>query len=241
MPQPNSTRRTLGVSFIQGLVRWFFRILLTIFYRVRVHGLKNYPKRDGFLVCSNHQSFLDPIVLGVVCPRPVNYLGRKTLFRFPPLALFLSLNDTIPIDRDANSIGGMKETMRRLKKGESVVMFPEGTRSGDGELQPLLPGFCPLARRTKAALMPIGIAGAFQAYPRDTLLPKPGFIHAVMGSPILYSQYQDLTDDEVTELLANRIQVCFESAKAHWQHSTGNSSLILGESDDLRPAEVELL
>ena len=156
-------RRPIHIAFGQGCVRWFFRILLTLMYRIRVHGLENYPKHDGLLVCSNHQSFLDPLILGVVCPRPVNYLGRKTLFKFPPLGWFLKWNDTIAIDREASGIGGLKETLRRIKRGETVVMFPEGTRCSDGEFHKLMLGFCAISRRSKATLMPIGFDGAFQA------------------------------------------------------------------------------
>ena len=188
-------------------------------YRIRVHELENYPEHDGLLVCSNHQSFLDPLVIGVVCPRPVNYLGRKTLFRFPPLGWFLSWNDTIPIDREATGIGGLKETLRRIKRGESVVMFPEGTRTNDGSVKPFMSGFCAVAKRSKATLMPIGFEGAFQAYSREMKFPRPGRIHAVMGKPIPFEEYSDLDDDAITKLLEERVKECFAEAQVHWNRS----------------------
>lgn len=203
----------------QTMVRWFFRLLLTLMYRIRVHGLENYPERDGLLVCSNHQSFLDPLILGVVCPRPVNYLGRKTLFKFPPLGWFLRWNDTIPIDREATGIGGLKETLRRIKRGESVVMFPEGTRSSDGEIQPMMSGFCAVAKRSKATLMPIAFEGAFKAYSRKMKFPRPGRIHAVMGKPITFAEYSHLDDEAITRLLETRIKECFAEARLRWKQS----------------------
>ena len=174
MPIKSKRRRPLLIETGQGVVRWFFRISLTLLYRIRVYGLGNYPDHDGLLVCSNHQSFLDPLILGVVCPRPVNYLGRKSLFKLGPMAWFLTWNDTIAIDRSATGIGGMKETLRRIKRGESVVMFPEGTRTSDGEFHKLMPGFCAVAKRSRSTLMPIGFDGAFRAYPRDRKFPLPG-------------------------------------------------------------------
>jgi 1-acyl-sn-glycerol-3-phosphate acyltransferase len=189
---------------------------MMVTYRVRVHGLKNFPAKGSLLICSNHQSFFDPLVLGITCPRPVNYLARKNLLRFPVFGWFLRFNDTIPIDRDAHAFSGMKETLRRLKRGESVVMFPEGTRSIDGEFKPLKLGFCALARRSKSSLMPIGIDGAYQAYPRGKALPRLGQIHVVMGKPIPYQQYHHLTDQEMADLLESRIQTCFEIARNHW-------------------------
>ncbi len=201
------------------MVRWFFRILFTLIYRIRVYGLENYPDHDGLLVCINHQSYLDPLIAGVICPRPVNYLGRKTLFRFPLLGWFLTWNDSIAIDREATGIGGMKETLRRIKRGESVVIYPEGTRTKDGEFHKLMPGFCAVAKRTKATLMPIGIDGAFQAYPADQVLPRFGRIHVVMGKPIPFDEYASLTDQETTDLLESQIRECFEQARCHWRRS----------------------
>lgn len=185
-------------------------------YRVRVHGLRNFPAQGSLLICSNHQSFLDPLVLGITCPRPVNYLGRKSLLRFPVFGWFLRFNDTIPIDRDAHAFSGMKETLRRLKRGESVVMFPEGTRSVDGEFKPLKLGFCALARRSKSSLMPVGIEGAYQAYPRGQSLPRPGRIHVVFGHPIPFEEYESMSDQQMADLLESRIRACFKTAREHW-------------------------
>ncbi len=213
-------RRPPFIAGCQVVVRWFFRMSFTVFYRIRVYGLENYPETDGLLVCSNHQSFLDPLILGVVCPRPVNYLGRKTLFRFPPLGWFLRWNDTIAIDREATGIGGMKETLRRLKRGESVVLFPEGTRTDDGEIHEFMLGFCAVAKRSKSTLMPIGFEGAYQAYSRKMLFPLPGRIHAVMGEPIPYEVYEPLTDEETAALLEKRVRECFVEARRRWRVST---------------------
>ncbi|MCP4095336.1 MAG: 1-acyl-sn-glycerol-3-phosphate acyltransferase, partial [Planctomycetaceae bacterium] len=142
MSTKKKRRRPLAVDLGQTFIRWFCRFFLFLVYRIRVHNVKHYPDDQGMLICSNHQSYLDPLIIGIACPHAVNYLGRKSLFRSPILAWFLRFNDTIPIDREATGIGGMKETLRRLKRGESVVIFPEGTRTIDGELLPLMLGFC---------------------------------------------------------------------------------------------------
>ena len=203
----------------QSVVRWFFRILLLVLYRIRVHGLENYPLTDGALICANHQSNLDPIVMGVSCPRPVNYLAKESLFHWGPMGWFLRWNDAIPIDRSGAGIGGMKETLRRLKRGESVVIFPEGSRSIDGELQPLKQGFCSLARRTSASLVPVAIDGTYDAMPPKCKTPRLGRIHLVFGPAIEPEEYQDLDDDRLTELLQQRITDCFAHARSSKQRS----------------------
>lgn len=186
-------------------------------YRVRAHQLGKFPVEGGVLICSNHQSNLDPILIGVVSPRFPNYLGKKTLFNFPPLGWLLRKLDTIPIDRSSSGIAGMKETLRRLKRDESVVIFPEGQRCFDGELQPLMNGFVALAKRTGVPIAPMGIDGAFQGWPRGTKLPRLGTIDVVFGDPILKSEYKDLEDEALVQLLHDRMQTCFNEARRRRQ------------------------
>lgn len=219
MPPDQKRIRPLHIKLSQEMVRWFFRVFLMLFFRIRVHGLENYPAHEGLLVCVNHQSYLDPIIVGVVVPRPVNYLGRKSLFKTASLAWFMRLNDTIALDREGAGIGGMKETLRRIKRGESVAMFPEGTRTPDGEFHSIKLGFCAVAKRTRSTLMPIGFDGAFQAFPRTRLLPSPGQIHAVMGKPIPFEEYESLADQDLADLLENRMRECFDEARVRWRQS----------------------
>jgi 1-acyl-sn-glycerol-3-phosphate acyltransferase len=181
-------------------------------YRIRVHRLKNYPDQDGFLICANHQSFLDPMVVGVLCPRPINYLGRKSLFKVKAIRWFLELNDTIPLDQSAG-LSGLKETMRRLKRKESVLIFPEGTRSPDGEMKSLKLGFCSIARRTKSPLLPFCFDGPYQAFPRSSKIPRLGKIEAVVGELIPYEDYAELSDQQMALLLESRMRECFDEAR----------------------------
>lgn len=207
-------RRSLPIRIAQSLVRWFFRIS-SMPFRFRVDGMKRYPRTGPILVCSNHQSNLDPMLLGCACPRPVNYLAKKQLFQFKPLGWFLRWNDTIELDRESSGLGGIKETMKRLKKKESVLMFPEGKRSIDGELQPIKRGFCTLVKKTKVTIMPVGLAGARDAWPRGSWYPNiSATIQVVFGEAIPPEQYADLSDDELTELLNEKIRECFEKARA---------------------------
>lgn len=217
MPAPTHHVRPLPVAAAQTSIRWFFRILTALVFRVRVHGLEHYPESGPCLICSNHQSFLDPIILGVVCPRPVNYMARKSLFRFAPLARFMTFNDAFSIDREATGLDGIRECLKRLKRGETVVMFPEGTRTPDGNLQPVQPGFSLMARRTRACLLPVAIEGCFQAYSRHATLPRGGRVHVVIGRPIEFPEYQNLTEAEACQLVQDRLAECFSEAQRRWK------------------------
>ena len=204
-------------SVFQRAFYRFVRLIVTIwfvlFYKIRVHNIEQSIQRGSAMIMANHQSNLDPIVIGALYPGYVSFLAKKALFKYPPLSWVLFGLDCIPIDRESTGIGGMKETLRRLKKGYRMVLFPEGQRSFDGEMVPLMSGFCALFKRTKVPIVPIGLDGPFQAWPRGTMIPRPGHIHAVVGKPIYYSDVEHLSDREMTEYVGERIRECFEQAR----------------------------
>jgi len=178
-------------------------------YRVRHSGMENIPAEGGVLVVSNHQSFLDPPLVGMGSPRRMNYLARETLFRFGPFRWLIRSLDAIAIDREGLGLSGMKEALRRLKRGEMVLIFPEGTRTPDGEIAPFLPGFTALAVRSRAAILPVAIEGACDAWPRGWKLPRLGRIRVHYGQPILPGQIGDDWDErELVRQVERRVRRC---------------------------------
>ena len=182
-------------------------------FGLRVAGRENWPASGGALVCSNHQSHFDPPLVGLTCPRRMHFLARETLFRVPVLTQVLRYFDTIPIDREGVGLSGIKETLRRLKAGELVLIFPEGTRTHDGEVAPLKPGFIALARRSRVPLVPVGIDGAYQAWPRTNKFPGLSRIAVVIGPPIAPDEFADLPDDDLLAELEQRILNCHALAR----------------------------
>ena len=139
------SQRSLPSRLWYGLLQRGLQLLAVVVYRVRYSGRQNIPTEGGVLVVSNHQSHLDPPLVGIGVPRRLNYLARETLFSFAPFRWLIGSVDAIPIDRDGIGLGGIKEALRRLKRGEMVLIFPEGTRTRDGEIAPFRPGFTALA------------------------------------------------------------------------------------------------
>ncbi|ADB18266.1 phospholipid/glycerol acyltransferase [Pirellula staleyi DSM 6068] len=205
-------KRTLAQRLFYDALRIFSRIFAVLFYRLRYQGTSHYPLEGGGLVCSNHQSYLDPVLVGMTCPRRMNYLARDTLFtgRFGWLIRFL---DAIPIDREGSGLSGIKETLRRLKAGELVLIFPEGTRTEDGELLPIKSGFCSIARRSKQPLIPVGIDGAWQVWPRKSKYPRLGRLAVVIGEPISPESMESLSDDELVKIVRSRIAAAHAEAR----------------------------
>ncbi len=193
--------------------RRFCRLATSTYWRIRYDGEENLPRTGGALVLSNHQSFLDPVLVGVCTRRRLTYLARKTLFRGPLKWLIESLN-AIPIDRDGMGLSGLKETLRRLKREEAVVIFPEGTRTPNGKLQQLLPGFVALVRRGRVPLIPVGIDGAYQSWPRHRKFPGPSVVQVEFGEPITPESLQNLADEQILAEVERRMRDCFERARA---------------------------
>ncbi len=184
-----------------------------LFFRLRVEGREHYIAAGPGLVCSNHQSYFDPVLVGMTCDRRMNYLARDTLFEVPVLKHLIHFLDAIPINREGSGLAGLKETLRRLKVGELVLIFPEGTRTSDGEVLPLKTGFCSIARRSKSPLIPVGLDGAYHAWPRTAKWPKLDRISVVIGKPILPAEMELLTDDELAAELERRIRACHARAR----------------------------
>ena len=189
------------------------RLGAIVLYRARCTGRHHVPSTGGVLLLSNHQSLFDPVIVGLACDRRTNYLARASLFRFLPFRLLIESLDAIPIDRDGVGLAGLKETLRRLKREEMVLIFPEGTRSSDGEIQPLKPGFLALARRGKVPLVPIAFDGAFQAWPRTRWWPGLGTWEVDIGEPIWPELVGQLDDEALLAEVEQRIRACHARAR----------------------------
>ena len=194
-------------------VRSCTRALLSIGFQARCWGRENFPATGGALICANHQSFLDPMVIGNSSARPMNYLARKTLFRFGPLGWLLDFVNTIPVEREGFGVGGIRETLKRLKRGEMVLLFPEGTRSSDGEIQLFKQGVATLARRSRVALVPVGVDGAYDVWPRSERFPQFGQVRVVVGEPLSAELVKTLDDTQLMDELRQRIINCIAEAR----------------------------
>jgi 1-acyl-sn-glycerol-3-phosphate acyltransferase len=192
--------------------------LTVALWRLRSEGHEWIPDSGGGLMLANHQAVFDPALIGISCRRRMHYVARDTLFKAPLLGSFLRSLDTIPIQRDGMAFSGIKETLRRLRDQELVLLFPEGTRTFDGELQPLKPGFVALARRARVPLFPVAIEGGFQAWPRWRFLPGGGRIWVQFGRPVPYCEYQDWDDPTLLREVSRRIADCQQQARHRLRH-----------------------
>lgn len=202
------SERPLANRLWYGILQRLCQLVGVYAYRVRHSGRENIPAEGGVLVVSNHQSHFDPPLVGMACPRRMNYLARDTLFKFAPFRWLINSLDAIPIDREGIGMGGLKETLRRLKRGEMVLIFPEGTRSRDGEISKFRPGFTALAVRSKAAILPVAIEGAYTAWPRRQKFPRLGKVRIHYGQPMLPAEIEGHQERELLAEIERRVRQC---------------------------------
>jgi len=170
------TDRRWGELLWYRLVQYMFATLFAALGGWRASGWHNMPATGAVLLVANHLSFLDVFLLGISLRRPLNFVARSSLF-FPVLGFLIRSVGGFPIQREGMGASGMKETLHRLRRGGIVTLFPEGTRSRDGKLAPLKSGIAVLVSRAGVPVVPAGIAGTFEAWPRSRLLPPQADPH----------------------------------------------------------------
>ncbi len=207
------TSRRMGERLWYDSLHTLCRILAVTLFRVRCFDRHRLPATGGALVVANHQSLLDPVFVGLACNRRSNFLARKSLFRWAPFRWLIRSLDAIPIDRDGPALSGLKQSLTRLKRQELVLVFPEGTRSSDGEVSRLKPGFCVLARRAGVAIVPVAIDGSFQAWPRSRRFPRLADVVICFGEPIAPDHIDACEDDDLAVLVEARLRECHARAR----------------------------
>jgi 1-acyl-sn-glycerol-3-phosphate acyltransferase len=202
MSDYNSLSHRLWYAYCRGLCRIFF----VAFFGIRSFGYKNIPTKGGALLACNHQSFLDPMAAGSCVRRQVHYLARDSLFRKPGFGWLIRSANAFPVKRGAADLAAVKESLRRLKDGQLLLLFGEGTRSHDGRIAPLQPGMAMMARRTKVPLIPVVIDGAFEAWPRNKKIWSLHTIRVMYGKPITTEQIAPLSDKDAVQIIYQRQQ-----------------------------------
>ncbi|MEO6741220.1 MAG: lysophospholipid acyltransferase family protein [Chthoniobacteraceae bacterium] len=157
-------------------------------FDLRVYGQENIIENGPALLAMNHQSFLDPPFAGISCQREIHYLARKTLFDIPVIGWILRRINVIGVDREGSDVAALKAVMRVLKAGGCTVVFPEGTRTSDGNLQSAKPGAGFIIAKTLAPVVPMRIFGAYDAYPRGAKFPRMTPVTIVVGQPIHFKK-----------------------------------------------------
>jgi 1-acyl-sn-glycerol-3-phosphate acyltransferase len=199
-PSPRSLQRTghtAAGKLLYDTLWVLCRTLSLVVFGFRARFDEPMPRAGGLLVLASHQSHLDPVLLGLASPRRLSNLARSSLFTSRLLGSLITLLDAVPIDREASSLAAMKAIISRLKSGNGVVIFPEGTRTATGRLGEIKGGFALIARKAGVPIMPVAIVGAYTCWPRSRPLPRTGRIRLEFGRLITADQIRSMTDAEL--------------------------------------------
>ncbi|MDR2441197.1 MAG: 1-acyl-sn-glycerol-3-phosphate acyltransferase [Planctomycetaceae bacterium] len=216
--QPKRPLLNRKISWQKRLFYYLIRIpvnlFFMIFYGVRFYGRNNMPNEGGVVVISNHQSYFDPPLIAAGLRRRLNFLSRKSLFRVRFFAWLIDMLDAIPLETEGIGFEGIKESLKRLRNGEMVLIFPEGARTWGGEIAPFLQGSLILAQRSKATILPTAVSGCYESWHRTKKFPRLwGKIRVIYGKPIPYSEFKDLNEEELRQLLESQIAELFQILK----------------------------
>ncbi len=212
MPPPKAprfdTRPSRRLRLWWRFLRFFCVVYFYTCYRFRATGRENIPHTGPVLFVSNHQSYLDPIIVGIGShPRQFFAMARSTLWKNPLVAWLITSLKAIPVERGEADMAAMRKCIEVLKAGRSLLLFPEGTRTDDGHTGPFKTGTMLLIRRARPVVIPVSIEGSHQAWSRGRKRPRPfGRIAVHFDKPIDADTLIDLGPEAALEQLERTVE-----------------------------------
>jgi 1-acyl-sn-glycerol-3-phosphate acyltransferase len=163
-------------------------------------------EEGGAILAMNHQSYLDPPLAGICCKREINFLARKTLLEWPILGPLFPKMNVVPVNQERADMSALKTIIKLVRGGGATIVFPEGARTLDGELQPAQPGLGLVIAKTLAPVVPMRIFGAYEAFPRGSSRIRLHPITIVVGEPMYFTKEDVATGGkDAYRLLSQRV------------------------------------
>ncbi|MBL9120536.1 MAG: 1-acyl-sn-glycerol-3-phosphate acyltransferase [Phycisphaerae bacterium] len=233
-------RRVPGGKMIRILwwdfIRFLSSGLLRILYRLRVTGIEHVPSTGPILFVSNHQSYFDPAINAMIATdRQFTAIAREKLFRFKPFGLLIRSIGALSVAGEGGDAAALKIALAELNAGRCILIYPEGTRSSDGTMQPFQRGVLLLQRRAKVDVVPVGLDGASDIWPRDRAKPLwRGRLAACAGPVIPASRLASMSADDAMELLESEVDRLRLQARAMIRERSGGRWPLRGPGDEPR-------
>ncbi len=200
---------TIVYNIFYNLAKLFARL----FFQMRVIHPERMIEQGPLILAVNHTSFIDPPLAGICSRRGVYYLARKTLLKWPFFGPLFTALFVITVDRDGNDMSALREVIKKIREGNGVLLFPEGTRSKDGNLQPGRAGIGLVIAKTGAPVLPMRIFGAFEAFPKNAKMPHFSPVTVVIGEPLYFESIELEASREAYQLLGDRVMEAIAKLK----------------------------
>ena len=193
-------------------VQLLFRIFFSVFFDLKVYGVRNVPRAGGALMVSNHQSLLDPPLLGVRVHRPMSYMAKSQLFgNNKAFEWIIRSLGAFPVRQGAGDVGAIKETVNRLKEGRMLNIFPEGGRTETGEVGPMQPGVALVVRRAGVPIIPVAIHGSYESWPKGKRFFHTHPIRIAYGPPL---DVTGMKGDQIVQLIDRAINTLYDRLRS---------------------------
>lgn len=221
----------LVISFVRStspindwLIRWWARVLVgNAGIRLRTEHPERLDPASRYVLIANHYSYLDIPCLLAAVEQPCRFFAKKSLFQIPLFGWAIARSGFIPIDRKnrRTAVESMNLAAERIKKGNTIAIFPEEGRTSTRELKPFQRGAFLLAIRSGLPIVPIAIDGTFEVLPVGKFLVNPGLVTVRIGNPIDTTQYSVRTKDELRDVTRAEIERMLGIALHGGQEATG--------------------
>lgn len=189
-------KTSIGKRITKWVVRGAIYIWCKVYYRAEIIGLENIPKEEPVIFCGNHRSFLDPPLIVATAKRDMRFLAKEELYNNKFLAFLGYVFEAIPVKRDEKDVNAIKMSLKYLKDGQCIALFPEGTRNGLKKGEKVKDGAAFFAVRSGTKVVPCGIKGGEKGNRKVTI---------TYGKPLDYSKYKGSKDKEVLDQITQEI------------------------------------
>jgi 1-acyl-sn-glycerol-3-phosphate acyltransferase len=189
----------LGHRIFLFFIKPLLGLILQIIGPWRTEGKQRVPRKGALLILSNHQSYMDPVFVQVICPRWVRFMARRPLFTMPRIGKFITWFGAFPVDQNSPDRGALKKAVELIREGNCVCVFPEGNTSEDGELLPLYAGPAVIIRQTECPIICLGLKNvrAWMPPPSEKLRAAKSLVSAKWGEVHQFKKGQ--TAEEIME------------------------------------------
>jgi 1-acyl-sn-glycerol-3-phosphate acyltransferase len=213
------------MNIVYNIFHNLAKLIARCFFSFRIVHPERMIEEGPLILAVNHSSYFDPPLVGICSRRAVYYLARKNLLEWPFLGrLFPSMN-VIPVEREGNDMSALREVIKKINEGNGVVLFPEGTRTRDGNLQPARAGIGLVVAKTLAPVLPLRIFGAYQAFPKGSRALRLTKITVVIGEPLRFTPEEVRPGcRETYQGLSNRVMEAIAALKIDDELSDNVSS-----------------
>ena len=183
-------------NILKAVVKGAIYLYCKIIYRMEIIGKENIPKEGPLIICGNHRSFLDPPLIEVTCGRDARFLAKEELTKNKFLAFLGFIFDVILVKRDSKEVKALKDSLKTLKDGKCLALFPEGTRNGLAKGEKVKDGAAFFSVRTGVKVLPVGISGGERPFKK---------VYIKYGKPLDFSEYKNSKDKETLDKITDEI------------------------------------